>query len=143
PLRARLPDLLRWNAELPGGARYVLTADRRVRLRADCPVDGGADPGPCVQAAWKGFKAAARWFHAGRPGAISPAAPAENAGCGAETALEDLCREAGWSVSARRGGLLVVDLDVPGAYHQAWLEPSAAGARLSTQVAALERGSGA
>jgi len=54
-------------------------------------------------------------------------------------ALRELCAEAGWECTERRGGGLLVNLEVPGSFHQAMLERTARGqVVLATQLAACD-----
>ena len=54
-------------------------------------------------------------------------------------ALRELCAEAGWECTERRGGGLLVTLEVPGGFHQAMLERTARGqVALATQLPACD-----
>jgi hypothetical protein len=120
-------ELLRWNAMLPGGARFALRP--RLRARVDLPLDDGVDLSRRVLDACAGLEAArARLVH-GPEG--EDAGPPGVAGA---VALSDLCRESGWAFVEREEGRLAVELDVPGAFQQAAVEPHGGGVVVAVPV---------
>jgi hypothetical protein len=110
--------LLEGNAALPGGARLGVGARAEVWVRADVPIDAGVDLGRRLAGVCRDLEAA--WGRLGATGrspapvdspiAVPTVAPA---------ALAEACRSAEWRVRERAGGLLAVDLEVPGAFPQA------------------------
>ena len=121
-MRAKLgPDagdpwrLLEWNALLRGGVRFALEPDGAAGLRADLPLDDGADVVQRVRQACCGFRQGARVFrgNSGKGGRHRKAGP--EAACD----LAGLCTQAGWAHSVRADGTLAVPLDVQEGFRQA------------------------
>lgn len=106
--------LLRWNASLDGGARFVRSARcPQPCLRAEVPLDAGVPLAPRIAAACAGFATARGLLHHSEAVALAPVD-----GCTAE-ALLVRCRETAWPVKTREPGRVVVDLEVRDAFHQA------------------------
>jgi len=118
-------QLLHWNATFGGGARVVLQADEQGPLvRADVPLDEAVGLGGRVVEALSGVEAAISAIAGavgGMPGDSTsvPAVATVDVPGGGAADLGDLCRQTGWDVVERAAGGLAVDLDVPGAFHQA------------------------
>src|SRR5262249_17356780 len=118
--RASLWQLLRWNAELPGSAKFVLTGSQPfLQLRAEVPLDKRLDLAATVLQVGAGFRRA--WTRI--DGCFEGEALNESAACTQPAAdLTDLCQEAGWSFTESTGGRLNIELEIQNAFHQAILE---------------------
>lgn len=117
--------LLRRNATLAGGARFALSGlHRRLRLRADVPLDDGVDVYGRVVEACAGLTSAGGPVRDEDEAAASGAADADLAG---------LCRQTSWEF-VERGSRLAVTLDVPGAFQQATVEPRGRGVVVAVPV---------
>jgi len=126
-------ELLRWNAVLDGGARVVVRAGRPgLRACAELALDDEVDLPRRILEACAGLRAAnERWVCApdGAGDAMTRVASE-----GASADLPRLCRESGWSFVEREAGRLGVDLDVPGAFQQAIVEPRGRGVAVTVPV---------
>src|SRR3989442_9046021 len=130
---ARSWELLRWNAVLDGGARVAVRAGRPgLRVCAELPLDDEVDLPRRVLEACGGLKAAKERLVCAPDGAGD--AMTSVASEGARADLPCLCRESGWSFVEREGGRLGVDLDVPGAFQQAIVEPRGRGVAVTVPV---------
>lgn len=119
---------LRWNASLDGGARFALRPDATGPCAcAELPVDDDVDVTRRVGEACRGLTAAKELVSGVEP--VDGAIAGEGGG-----ALADLCGEAGWGFVDRDGGCLAVDLDVPGAFHQATVAAQGAGVSVTVPV---------
>jgi len=128
-------SMLAWNAALGGGVRFAVGAWAPApELRADVALDAGADLGRRIAEACGGFVTAMSYLH--EPGAQPSRATVADAPAGGDE-LAFLCRETRWSVKERGPGSLAVDLDVPGAFHQALVEERQGG-RVSVSVPVFE-----
>lgn len=107
--------LLAWNATLVGGARFGLGPG--LALHADVPLDGGVDLGRRIAEACADFRTASAYLH----GAGVGPAPLGIATPGVD--LSALCRETGWTAKECGVGRVAVDLEVPGSFHRAVVEP--------------------
>ena len=127
---AGVPDpwaMLAWNAALDGGARFAMRAGPAgPEVRADVALAPDVDPTRRIIEAYAGLQTAAICLHDPADLAATSTPTSIAAADGAE-ALAALCRETRWSVAQRDAGSLVVDLDVPGAVHQARVERRADG----------------
>lgn len=135
-------NLLCRNAELGGGAKFVLSSRRRRPfLRAEVPLERNVDPAGAVRLACAGCLDAARRSWGGSPTAAPriPDVLEEPAGAGG-TDPRALCREAGWEFSERASGRLSVVLDVPGEGYRGLLSPRGGGLAVTVVVAACEVG---
>jgi len=111
----RLYDLLKWNAGLPGAAKFVVEPrDRSVRLRVEIPLDQGGRPGLAgeITLACQGCKAALRKFcdNAKSPGSAPIGGLSRTQPGDSRCDLQRLCREAGWNFVERASGRLSVAL---------------------------------
>ena len=122
----RLHDYLKWNAELTGGAKFVVEPrDRSARLRVEIPLDLGerADPAGQVHLACQGCKAALEKLCDGRKERHSVSLVDLSRGR-ADTSRCDLlrlCRETGWGFVERSSGRISVELEVLNGSHSAIL----------------------
>src|SRR5439155_12271629 len=70
-------ELIRWNATLPGGAKFGVDAQFNLSVRAEVPLIEDVDPGPRLLEGWNGIEAGLARFHArpeqamARPGAAA------------------------------------------------------------------------
>jgi hypothetical protein len=113
-------DLLTWNAELSGNVRFAL-ASGRLRLHAEVQL-GTPGLGTRLATAAQAFRAGADWLESTQRNTETASSAAVLRAPSHEDALSlngrplaDLCREAGWSFTARRDGSLAVQLECPGA----------------------------
>ncbi len=135
---ARPWDWLAWNATLAGGARFVVRAPASAaRVRAEVPLDQDIDVGRRIVEACTGLEAAQRLV------AYGPE-PAPDGAASSGVSLAALCGQTPWPVVERDGGTLAVELDVPGAFHQATIARRADGsvAVATPVVDALATGGG-
>jgi hypothetical protein len=132
-------DLVRWNARLPGGAKFVLPPGSRTpRVRAEVLADQNPDLEPQIHGAVEGIRAAHRRIACDQ-------IEQQDAGPGPRPAdeprpcdLEGICRDAGWELVRRPSGRMAVALDAPGAVHQAILDLRKDGRlAVSVEIAAL------
>jgi hypothetical protein len=120
------------NAEVTGAAKLVLPAGGRVvEIRADIPVEDGVDVEARLLQARESIQRAASG---------SPAAPADRASGVIDPVpidLPALAAEAGWPFILRSSRRVAIDLDVPGRFHQAIVEPRSAGCRARVALAVV------
>jgi hypothetical protein len=119
------------NGSLDGLAKFVLTGDGSLRLRAEIPLIEGVDPSPRIRETCAGFEAG--WARQGESSAAE-ASPDEPE----PLDLKRLCSEAGWPFAERGRGKLAVELEVPGGFSQAVLIPEKQGVRITCEVATLD-----
>lgn len=138
-----LYDLLEWNAELPGGAKFVVEPrDLSVHLRVEIPLDQDerADPAGQVRLACRGCEAALdRLYDNGKSSRVSSIgigdlsreqAPASRCD------LRRLCTQTGWDFVERASGRLSVELEAPnGSYRAILAERENADVSVSVDVA--------
>jgi hypothetical protein len=125
-----LERLLGQNGELDAGAKFTLADDPlRLYVSAEIPLDEDqADLGAGVARICEGFRQAAEKFAAGqRPSDANPdgvpLAGIEEP-CGAlDRERLALCEEAGWPLARRAGDQVAIELDVPGSFCQALVQP--------------------
>jgi hypothetical protein len=137
--RERAWDLLQRNARLAGGVKYALPPTAPTpRLRTEFPLDGAIDLDNRIRAACAGFKAAVEKSCDGDgAGELTSANDAsEVPGAGAPLAV--LIQEAGWPCTERSSGRLAVDLDVPGAFHQAIVEERSDGLSAAVDLVTVD-----
>ena len=133
-----LQALLAAGDTLPGACKFVLLpAQCRVHLRAEIVCDEATDFSARVRETLDGFRAACDALHdfgscecAGAKRAIRPASSAQTAPDAMVQALE----ESGWKFSEREDGSVAVELETPGDFHQALLEPNGGGVRLTLDL---------
>ncbi len=121
--------LLEWNADLAGGARIALRPARHdLGVRAEIALEAGVDVERRILEAHAGLSEASSrmHYHAAAKRVATSRPPV--AVTDATEDLAALCRDSGWVARARDAGRLDVDLDVPGAVHQAVVERRADGA---------------
>lgn len=111
-------DLLAWNAALPGLVKFALSAEGAVQIRAEIPVD--EDSGALIRATRGGFDAALAMLGGER---LIPVL------ADVQPDLARLCEEAGWKATPRGDAACVVELECPGAFHQATVAAHGAGVR--------------
>lgn len=135
PARDALPSewtMLAWNARFAGGVRFFAGAGAPLpALRAEIAL-GEADLDRRVGLTCDGFVMATSCLHGGGANASPDAVDLADDG-----ALAALCRETRWTVKEHGAGALTVDLEVPGAFHQALVAPRAGG-RVSVSVPVFE-----
>ena len=130
---ARSWELLRWNAVLDGGARFAVRAGRPgLCVCAELPLDDEVDLPRRVLEACGGLKVANERLVCAPDGAGDAMTSVASEGTSAD--LPCLCRESGWSFVEREGRRLGVDLDVPGAFQQAIVEPRGRGVAVTVPV---------
>ena len=130
---ARSWELLRRNAVLDGGARVAVRAGRPgLHACAELPLDDEVDLPRRVLEACGGLKAANERLVCAPDGTGDAMTSVASEGASAD--LPCLCRESGWSFVEREGGRLGVDLDVPGAFQQAIVEPRGRGVAVTVPV---------
>jgi hypothetical protein len=136
--------LLERNAALHGNAKHLMLESGAIRLRAEIPLRGvplfrGTGLAESMREA-----AASVTRAAGRSVPLSPTVcrPSETAAHvdGARFALAGLCEESGWPYTERKGGRMVVNLDVQGsAFFQASVARRASGGiRLGVELARVD-----
>jgi hypothetical protein len=123
---------LLWNAELTGPVKLVLPPGaRNIEIRAELPVDEGAD----VDARLCEAQTAVRRV------AVSLPQQCNNAAAGLDEAhaidLGAVAEEGGWSFVQRSSGRIAVDLGVPDQFCQAIVEPRGGGCRARVVLAAV------
>jgi hypothetical protein len=140
--RRRAPepwDLLRSNALLEGGVRFVLTGGPgSCLLRADLPLSPRPDLESGLRACCRGLREGAsiwkrgsvRWSATEAPRRDEPR-PVEPEG-GEAPDLEALCEESGWSSREREAGGRWVELDAERGSYRAALSPREGGGVLAT-----------
>ncbi len=128
------PDLLErlvaQNGELGGGAKFTLADDPpRLYVSAEIPLtEDRADLGAGVTRICEGLRQAAERFAAlQRPSDAGPDGAPTAAGEEPRGALDGdrlaLCEETGWPLAHRTGDHVAIELDVPGAFCQALVQP--------------------
>jgi hypothetical protein len=123
PAPSRVWELLQWNATLGGGVRFALGPDGGgSRARAELPLDEEVDLYRRVLETCAGLRTANHLLE--RDAGQATLDTHEDDDLAPGRVLE-LCRETGWPVIEREPGLLAVDLDVPGTFSQATVEPRA------------------
>jgi hypothetical protein len=126
---ADLRDLLRRNAGLPGGVKFVWSPEG-FRLRAELPWSGDdAELHLQLMVVCEGFAAAAGGDAAAEPSGLDDTA---------KRALLEHGTAAGWTVRERTDGSIAIDLDVPGAAVQAQLHAGVGSAVLVAPAASLD-----
>ena len=123
-------SLLEWNGALPGGVRLALARrSGELLARADVTLDPERGLGSRIDRACTDLKAAAGVL-------VDPLVqPPDPSASGSEDRSREilaLCEETGWPARARDDGQVLVDLEVPGAFHQALV---GAGTRGAVRVA--------
>lgn len=121
PIRDRTWEAVSWNGILHGAAKLALReAGEGLSLRAELPLDEEVDLMRRLAETWAGFMEGATVLrgegfanHLGVAGASIPPRALD---------LIALVREAGWPFHERTPRRLAVDLEVPGAVHQAIVE---------------------
>ena len=142
-------EILRWNARLPGGARFAARpGSSELSLRADIPAMDGLleriDLRRHVTQICAGFREGAALFHRSSPCPAPAGAPARDAEPGSLPAIvKDSLALAGWTLHERGPNNLAVDLDLPGVFHQALVEPLAGGLHVHAPLLDFERLPGA
>jgi hypothetical protein len=116
------------NAELTGPAKLVLPpGGRDLEIRAELPVEDGVDVDAVLRQARDSLtRAAGSETPLGTDNAAIDLGPAD---------LHVLAAEAGWLFTWRSSGRIAVELDVPGQFHRAIVEPRAAGCRARAALA--------
>jgi hypothetical protein len=135
PTAAALWHMLEQNGGLPGGAKLArLSGQRQLSACAELRLDREIDLGTRLSQACAGLKAAEVVHVAVSeaaelvvPEGWSPGADEQGGGRSTQSDssssdLRELCEESGWTFTEQPGGRLVVDLDVPGEFHQAALQ---------------------
>ena len=134
PKADRLWETLTLNGAIRGGARLLPSSKASVGARAEIPLDRGVPLEARVLEACLGIQDASAKLKkkSATTEADSPAHPDESG-----RDLPSLLHEAGWPFVERAAGTLVVNLDVPGSFHQAMVtkEPRG-GVRLSVELVA-------
>ena len=134
-----LETLLAWNAGLAGGAKFVVSPDRRLCVRAELPQTEECALPDATAAITAGFEQARRLWRQGGvdmlpeplPPAVAP--PAQLLQTGAES---------GWEVHANADGTLVADLEDDSGHWQARLLPlPTTGTLIMVELAAINAGS--
>ncbi|MBN1421527.1 MAG: hypothetical protein JXP34_22330 [Planctomycetes bacterium] len=122
---------------LRGGARIVLAADGGIILRADVAVEPDVPVRDRIEGACRGLRQALVIL-GGRPPASRSIPEASGSAPGGDplAAVAAACDAGGWPHRRRSGGEVVVDLDVPGVFHQAVVEMGPNGAPLASVVLA-------
>jgi len=129
------PQLLQWNATLPGAAKFALVPNPwRLRLRAEMPVDD-ACISERITAALQGFRAAASLLQH-KPVALgaSAASPAAAKLPAAVPDLRVLLRETGWPFQERPDGAASVDLALRGESCRVVLDMNSAGPQAAMEL---------
>lgn len=130
-------ELLRLNARLGGSAKLARTASGETRLRAELPAaHDEIDLVPLLAETCAGLRAALGALHGEAESHDSGPELEGRVGDDPVARLRELCEEAGWTASARAGGELAVELEVPGEFRQATLREETRG-RLSATVEVL------
>ncbi len=142
-------EILRWNARLPGGARFAArSGSSGLLLRADVPAMDGLleriDLRRQVAQICAGFGEGAALFHRSSPCPAPAGAPSRDGAPGSLPAIvKDSLTLAGWTLHERGPNRLAVDLDLPGVFHQALVEPLAGGIHVQAPLLDFERLPGA
>lgn len=135
----RLWQLMSWNRELGGGARFALSAGR-VRVRADLPLDATADLPSRLPAACAGLKEAFERFWGESAPEAAPRGTRVAAGPVEPSSVQRLCGDSGWPCHDRTDGSVGVDLEVRGEYRQAVAEETNPGdIRVHTEFFTAQR----
>ncbi|HUW58245.1 MAG TPA: hypothetical protein VMZ92_16530 [Planctomycetota bacterium] len=116
----KLWQLLLWNAEIDGAAKFVLgPREGAVRLRAEIPLEGaGAVPAAEIEQACRDFRTSFARFKGQRgrkrpaKSSAEPASGEDDSGCN----LTELCRNVGWPFTERASGKLSIPLGSDGSY---------------------------
>jgi hypothetical protein len=138
---AQTPQLLCWNAELEGGAKFALVPGPwRLRLRAEMAIeiDEDADASLRVAENLRGIQAACLRLEGVNAPAddAEPTAPTAFAADSARSAqgLFSLLRETSWPFQERASGIAVVELPLRGSFCQALLEENGRGVRAAIEL---------
>lgn len=115
------------NAGIAGPVKLVLAAGGLdLEARVEIPTEDGVDPGARVRQACESLRR------------LASGGPADTATCtdAASGALDlpSLATDAGWPFVLRSSGRLAIDLAVSGQFHQALVEPRAAGCRVRASL---------
>lgn len=140
-----LNRMLGQNAELAGGAKFILADDPPLPcLAADILLDedeNESDLGARISEACHGFSQASVEFSDARSShepRLEEAKVVRDQEQAPEPALDvvAVCKEVGWPVAERPGNHAAVELDVPGHFYQAFMQPKGReGLHLSVNVA--------
>lgn len=124
--------LLTDNGAMPGCARYCLTAQGTLRLRAEIPSSAMSE---CDEPGSQGAERNAGDDIEAIVACVLAASggdPSEDAG--------QLCRESGWPFTERSGGRYAVELEGPPGLPPAIVSPSANGLDVSVDLLTLDKG---
>lgn len=99
-------ELIRWNATLPGGAKFSVDARFDLTVRAEVTLIEDVDPGPRLLEVWNGIEAGLARFHAQLEPTTAPAGSAA-------VDLRTLAEEAGWAFTERQDGRVAFPLPSP------------------------------
>ena len=122
-------ELLGKNAALPGHVKFALSPEGGLQLRAEIPLD--EDAGPLIRKARDGFDAALAALAGEKCVPIANETPRPVS----QDDLKRLCDDAGWIATPRGDDACVVELECPGAFHQATLVANGGGVRASVPLA--------
>jgi len=100
-------QLLRWNATLPGGAKFAMDAQFNLSLRVEAALLEDTDPGPRLLEGWNGIEAGLARFY-GDP--ERPPTPARASATGTPLDLKTLAGETAWTFTERQDGSLAFEL---------------------------------
>lgn len=124
-------ELIRWNAHLPGGFKYVLLNGSHLELRAEIPVDEETDVIEHLRRTWLELTQVALLQGSNRVRANLP----EISQAGSSLTIEQikkLCEDANWPANERASGVAVT-LEARG-FWQALIEESPGGIRVSAEL---------
>ena len=95
--------LMRWNATLPGGAKFAMDDQFNLTVRAQAPLLEDVDPGPRLLEGWSGIEAGLQRFHAAQEKTPAPSAATA-------PDLRALAAGTGWAFTERQDGGLAFEL---------------------------------